>query len=141
MVRHMVRWLVGLSLITGCATRYAYTFRSEAPIADGDVHADVVVDPDAAAVMLHLTNTTDEVVQVDWANITFDGRALRPATDLGWIRPGATATAALVPLALPRTGAAAAAYEGRRFDLTVPVIVRREPRQYHYALFAHVREL
>lgn len=137
----MVRWLVGLSLIAGCTTRYAYTFHGEAPIADADVHADVVVDPDAAAVVLRLTNTSSEVVQVDWANITFAGSALRPTADLGWIRPGATATAKLVPLALPREGAAAAAYEGRRFDLTVPVIVRREPRQYHYALFAHVRAL
>ncbi len=66
---------------------------------------------------------------------------LRPAVDLGWIQPGATASARLFPLALPNKGSAAAAYEGQRFELDVPVIVRREARQYHYSLVAHVREL
>src|SRR5262245_27440079 len=130
----------------GCASQYAYTFHVDEPVEDGDLRAEIVVDTIADDVALDLTNKTDQVLQVEWAKIAITGAKgrvspLRPAVDLGWIQPGATVAAKLFPLALPRKGDAAAAYEGQHFDLTVPVIVRREPKQYHYSLVAHVREL
>lgn len=141
----MLRWVIGMVLVTGCASRYAYTFHVEPPAEDGAMRAEVLVEPDAEAVVLRVTNQTEHVLQVDWANITLDGGvggrvSLRPAEDLGWVKPGATTTAALGPLALPR-GMAAHRYQGRRFALTVPMIVRREPKQYRYALVARVRKL
>jgi hypothetical protein len=130
----------------GCASQYAYTFHVNEPVEDNDLKAAIVVDTVADDVTLELTNKTDAVLQVDWASTAITGKRgrvsqLRPDVDLGWIRPGATVTARLFPLALPRKGDEAAAYEGQRFDLMVPVIVRRESKQYHYALVAHVREL
>ena len=61
--------------------------------------------------------------------------------DLGWLPPGVTLAARLFPLALPHSGSAALANQGRRFQLNVPVIVRREAKVYHFTLAAHVREL
>jgi hypothetical protein len=129
----------------GCASHYAYTF-DVPPLRDADVTAELVVDPAVDAIALALTNRTEQVLQVGWADISVAGAnghalPLRPDSDLGWILPGATVSARLFPLALPRDGDAAAAYEGRRLELTVPVIVRRETRQLHYSLTAHVREL
>jgi hypothetical protein len=130
----------------GCAPRYAYTFSRAEIVDDPDVHAEIIVDPAADSVALELTNKTDQVLQVAWAETSIVGKGgratnLRPDVDLGWIRPGTTVAARLFPLALPRSGSAAAAYEGQRFDLSVPMIVRRESKQFHYALVAHVREL
>ena len=100
----------------------------------------------AASVLLELTNKTDQVLQIQWAGITLtrsDGRvtSLRPDVDLGWIQPHATVTARLFAIALPRSGSKAAAYEGQRFHLNLPAVVRREQKLYHYALSAHVRKL
>ncbi len=148
-------------VLAGCASHYGYTFhvtdpgaRAGAPggpetLEDADVKADVLVDPKAEAIVLTLTNKTDQILAVEWNDIRLtrtDGRVsavttLRPDTDLGWIQPGANLVARLLPLALPRSGDAAAAYEGRRFDLQVPLIVRRETKLYHYSLVAHVRVL
>jgi hypothetical protein len=142
----MKRGLLCVSLLAGCASQYAYTFRVDPPVEDTDLRAQIVVDTIANDVALDLTNKTDQVLQVEWAKIAITdtrGRVapLRPDVDLGWIQPGATVAAKLFPLALPRKGDEAAAYDGQHFDLTVPVIVRREPKQYHYSLVAHVREL
>ncbi|MGE5184623.1 MAG: hypothetical protein ACM31C_21275 [Acidobacteriota bacterium] len=137
--------LLLIAACAGCTPRYAYTF-DRMPVPDPDVGADLVVDPATATLGLALTNRTDQVVQVGWTDIAIAGDSgpplpLHPNADLGWIAPGATVHAQLFPLALPREGAAAVAYEGRHLDVTVPVIVRREPRQIHYTLVAHVREL
>ena len=140
---------LGLLLLlasAGCATQYAYAFRVDEPPADPNLEARIAVDTISDDIALELTNKTDQVLQVEWADIAITGAKgrvsrLRPDVDLGWIQPGATVEAKLFPLALPRSGDAAAAYEGQRFLLSVPVIVRREATVYHYSLVAHVRAL
>jgi len=137
-----------LLAFAGCATQYAYDFHLTDPatVEDHDVSAQIRIDVVAAAVLLELTNKTDEVLEVEWAAITLtrsDGTvtSLRPDVDLGWIQPHATVATRLFAIALPRSGRKAAAYEGQRFDLNLPAVVRREPKLYHYTLSAHVRQL
>jgi hypothetical protein len=115
-------------------------------IEDADLRAEISVDVPGAAILLSVTNKTDQVLQIGWAAISLTGADgsvadLRPDADLGWVEPQATAAARLVALALPRSGGDAAAYEGRQFQLNVPAVVRRQSRVYHYALTAHVRAL
>jgi hypothetical protein len=144
----------------GCATPYAYSFRLDTQearpaakpeqrdvAADADVRAEILVDPTGArAILLDLTNKTDQVLQVDWGKITMtrsDGSSTspRPHVDLGWIPPGATINARLVPFALPPAGDRAASYQGSRFELLVPMIVRREPKLYRYSFTVDVRPI
>jgi hypothetical protein len=151
--------IVVLLASAGCASQYAYDFHLTNPgvhpaatlggaemVEDADVRAEILVDVAAGAVLLDITNKTDEVLQVEWAAITLtssDERvtSLRPDVDLGWIQPHATVAARLLVIAFPRSGSEAAAYQGQRFQLNLPVVVRRAPTLYHYALSAHVREL
>ena len=149
-----------LCLSLGCATQYAYSFHlansATAPASsaggrevteDADLRAELLIDPAGAeAVLCDLTNKTDQVLQVDWAHLAVihaggSVTSLRPDVDLGWIQPGAKLAARLTPFVLPRSGSAAAAYEGQQLELDVPVIVRRERRLYRYAFTAHVRKL
>jgi len=150
--------LVALLALVGCASHYEYTFHLTEPgvrpaaspgepemLEDADVKAELLVDGVAEAVLLDVTNKTDQVLQVEWAEISITrpdgtGTSLRPDVDLGWLPPGATLAARLFPIALPHSGRAALANQGRRFQLNVPVIVRREPKVYHFTLTAHVRE-
>ena len=144
----------------GCATPYAYSFHLQnqgaRPVAkpnqrevldDADVRAEIFVDPTGArAVLLDLTNKTDQVLQVEWAQITMkrsDGSStsLRPDVDLGWILPGATVSTRLVPFALPLSGDQAASYQGSRFELVVPMIVRRESKLYRYSFTVDTRPI
>lgn len=151
--------LVALLASTGCATPYVYDFHLTDPgvrppailggaeaIEDADVTAEIFVDVAAGAVLLNVTNKTDQVLQIQWAAITLtsgDGSvtSLRPNVDLGWLQPQATVVARLFAIALPHSGSEATAYEGRRFQLNVPAVVRRQSKLYHYALTAHVRKL
>ena len=151
--------LVALLGSVGCATPYAYDFHLTDPgarpppapggaeaIEDADVRAEILVEVAAGAVLLTVTNKTDQVLQIEWAAITLtraDGSvtSLRPDVDVGWLQPQATVAARLFVIALPHSGSEAAAYEGRRFQLNVPAVVRRQAKLYHYALTAHVREL
>lgn len=137
-------WIVLLGC-AACAPHYAYTFEIPAA-ADRDLGADIVVDAKANTIALDLTNRTDQVLQIEWAKVSITDKSglvtpLRPDWDLGWLQPGASVSAHLYPLALPDRGKAAAAYEGESLELTVPVIVRREAKQYHYSLVAHVHEI
>jgi hypothetical protein len=144
----------------GCATPYAYSFHLEnrgarlaakpndrEVLEDADVRAEILVDPTGArAVLLDLTNKTEQVLQVEWAQISMTGSegssiSLRPHVDLGWILPGATTSARLVPFALPPSGDRAAGYQGIRFELVVPTIVRSEPRLYRYSFAVDVRPI
>lgn len=147
-------------LATGCATPYAYTFHLSNPgvhlssdpgardfLEDADLKSEVAVDSSGLqAILLVLTNKTDQVLQVRWNDVRLvqpSGKksVLLPDVDLGWIPAGATQTARLVPFVLPDRGDAAAAYEGRVFELLVPMVVRREEKQYRFSLTAHVRKL
>ena len=69
-------------------------------IEDADVRAEILVDVAAGAVLLTVTNKTDQVLQIDWAAIALtrdDGivTSLRPDVDLGWLQPQATVAARL----------------------------------------------
>ena len=160
--RQLARALALCALLAspGCATPYAYSFRLDNPgalaaskpgerevIEDADVRAAILVDPTGArAILLDLTNRTDQVLQVEWARIEMtssDGSSTtpRPDADLGWIPPGTTRSVRLVPFALPPSGRQAAGYQGRRFELAVPMIVSREPRTYRFSFVVNLREL
>jgi hypothetical protein len=142
MWRHLV--LVGLA---GCFSRtYGYHVRlaegAGDSFEDAVVRARVRVDGDT--IRLELTNKTDEVLQVGWNKIRLDRgdgtqSALHPEQDLGWVLPGASANAALVPVAFPQ-GDAARTYERRRLELAVPVIAKREASTYRFHLVVHVEE-
>ena len=133
--------------IAGCATHYRYQFQLADPgnpeaFEDALVKAHLVVDGDA--IRFELTNKTDEILQVEWNKIRLargDGTttALHPDHDLGWIKPGASATTELVPLAFPHVGDAAAAYQNRTLELAVPVIVKRESSTYRFHFVVHVK--
>jgi hypothetical protein len=151
--------LVALLALVGCANHYEYTFHVTEPsvplaplpgqpelVDDADVTAGILVDGAAGVVRLDVTNKTDQVLEVAWTEIALtrpDGTAmpLRPDADLGWIEPGAKQSARLFPIALPHSGSAALANQDRRFQLDVPVIVRREAKIYHFTLTAQLREL
>jgi hypothetical protein len=150
--------LAAVCLATGCATHYAYSFRVTDPgvrpatapgqpdtIEDADLVTAILVDATAESIVLAVSNKTDQILAVDWAGIALahpDGArtTMRPDVDLGWIQPGASVTARLFPLALPRTGGRAAAYQGQRFVLSVPMVVRREPRVVEIQLASRVTE-
>jgi hypothetical protein len=152
--------LSALFAAAGCAAPYAYSFQLESPDAhpaaklgekqvleDADVKACFLIDPTGArAIYLDLTNKTDQVVQVEWAKIAMTRSdesftTPRPEVDLGWIAPGATLSTRLVPFALPPSGGQAASYQGQRFVLAVPMIVRRESKIYRYSFAVSVRKL
>jgi len=145
-------------LLAGCATPYSYAFHLANKSAhqavnptvrdyveDADLRAEVAVKTGAyQSIELALTNKTDQVLQVKWDEAVLlqpDGGRYspRPQTDLGWIKPGATQTAQLVPFVLP-AGDAAAAYDGKVFRLELPMIIRREAKLHHYTLSAHVQK-
>jgi hypothetical protein len=97
------------------------------------------------AIDLQLTNKTTDLMQIEWSKITVsrgDGQTSmpRPTIDLGWIKPGGRAAAQLVPLVFPRSGAEATAYEGRKLELVVPMIVHREPKTYRFHFVTHVHQ-
>jgi len=157
-VKHLA--LGVLLACVGCAMPYAYSFHVENPDArlaakpnqgdvldDADVRAEILVDPTGArAILLDLTNKTDQVLQVEWPQITMTGSdgsstPLRPHVDVGWILPVATVRARLVPFALPPSGDRAAGYQGSHFELLVPMIVRREPKLYRYSFAVDVRRI
>jgi hypothetical protein len=152
--------MTALLASAGCAAPYAYRFdltdpgarftgRSGARDSVEDADVRVVIEPDptgVAAVLLEVTNKTAELLQIDWAQIELrhaDGTvsSLRPDGDLGWILPGRQQAAWLSPFVLPQQGPAAAAYDGQRLELVVPMTVRREARAYHYHFVVHAQPL
>jgi len=142
-----LRYLV-FAAVAGCASPYAYHFQLvEAPGRAGDTFEDAVVKArlrvDGDAIQLELTNKTAELMQVEWSKIELDRgdgttTALHPANDLGWLTPGGSAHADLVPVAFPREGDVALTYQHRRLELAVPVIANREPSTYHFHFLVSV---
>jgi|GEM_PF-1978596 len=149
-----------LLALTSCATPYAYRFdQIKAGAADGvaapgcqmppdaDVRTELRLDPTGEhAIFITVANQTDQTLQVEWKDLTLtraDGLAvtLRPDADLGWIEPGQKQSARLIPFVLPPSGDAAHALDGQRFQLGIPMIVRRERKTYCYDFLAHVQEV
>jgi hypothetical protein len=137
-----------LVTLAGCATPYAYHFQLAESPAPGDTFEDAVVKArlrvEGDAIELDLTNKTDEVMQVAWSKVKLDRgdgttTALHAAKDLGWITPGASARADLVPVAFPHEGDAALAYQNRNIELSVPVIANREPSTYRFHFVVSVK--
>jgi len=160
----MLVLLVASFVLTACATPYTYQFQrlddgaaSDPATAgsaavgcqmhdDADVSAELRADPTGEhAIFTTVTNKTDQVLKVEWTRVTmtrFDGLVTRlhPNTDLGWIDPSKQQSAQLIPFALPPSGSAALALDGKRFQLEIPMIVRRERKTYCYDWLAHVQE-
>jgi hypothetical protein len=162
-VKHLLRrtrsLLLGASLLAGgCATPYTYAVHLDPPegaaanaagpdvVEDADIRAEVLADPTGlGAVSLALTNKSNQKLQIKWSQIVLvrsngDTTSPRPDSDLGWIEPGAKVSARLIPFALPRSGSAAEAYQGAKFELDVPMIVKRETKIYRFHLTAHVQK-
>jgi len=143
-----LRYLL-FAAFAGCATPYAYHFQlAEAPAQAGDTFEDAIVKArlrvEGDAIELDLTNKTSDVMQVEWSKILLDRgdgttTALHAASDLGWIQPGGSAAADLVPVAFPHEGDAALAYQHRKIELAVPVIANREPSTYRFHFLVSVQ--
>jgi hypothetical protein len=144
---------------TACATPYAYSFRlvddgaqamatpaGQEVVEDSDIRAELLIDPTGQrAILLNVTNKTEQILQIQWANVTAtrsDGlkTTLRPDVDLGWIKPGEKQVARLIPFVLPPSGDAALTLEGQRVALELPMIVRRELKRYRYTFSVHVQK-
>jgi hypothetical protein len=155
----MMALCAALFILTSCATPYAYRFdRLDANAAgvsatagcqmpsDADVRVELRLDPTGErAIFIEVANQTDQVLQVEWTKLTMtraDGlvTTLRPDADLGWIEPDQKQSARLIPFPLPPSGDAARALDGQRFQLQIPMIVRRERKTYCYGFLAHVLE-
>jgi hypothetical protein len=115
---------------------------------DGDVKSELLVDPTSfQAVLLDLTNKTDQPISVGWEQISMVGpdhaqTPLRPDAPLPpTIEPGARLMARLTPFALPATGSAAARYDGASFELVVPMTVRGAPTERRYGLRVRLTKL
>jgi len=114
---------------------------------DGDVKVEVLVDPTTfQAVAFDVTNKTDRALEVQWPSIVMlapDGTQmpLRPDQQLGFIDPGQKLAARLIPFSLPPTGGAAAAYDGTKFELDVPMVVRGAPKLYQFHMLVHMQKL
>ncbi len=114
---------------------------------DGDVSLAVELDPtNRHGIALRVTNKTERVLQVNWRSVTLrdpSGAVIRPRpeVDVGWVEPGQTLSTVLSPFSLPSGGLAAHAYEGERFELTVPTVVRSEPKSYVWAFVASVADV
>jgi hypothetical protein len=154
--------LLLLCLVAGCApANYVYSFdlvnagahNVQKPgerdvLDDSDVTSEILVDPTSfQAVLLDLTNKTDQPIQVGWEQISIVGpdhtqTPLKPDAPMPpAIEPAARLMARLVPFALPPSGAAARAYDGRDFELVVPMTVRGAPTERRYRLRVHLTKL
>jgi hypothetical protein len=138
----------------GCATPYAYQFRISDPgahsatapgdrdsIEDDRIKAEFQMSD--GAILLGLTNKTEQNLQVEWDKVVLDRgdgtrTSVRPERDLGWVSPGTKASVRLVPFTCPRSGKAALAYEGRRLELAIPMVVRSETVVYRVHFLTHV---
>ena len=136
--------------LASCTTTYAYRFdvvdHGSGSAADGfeddAIKANLKLAADA--VELDVTNKTSDVLQVEWNKIVLDRgdgttTRLRPASDIGWVQPGNTAVAQLVPVAFPASGSAAAQYDGRKLELAVPMLVNREAKTYRFSVLVHTQ--
>jgi hypothetical protein len=153
--------LVLLGFLAGCAdTMYAYDFDlknagavniakpgQRDTLEDADVKAEVLVDPTSfQAIVLDLTNKTDDPVQVDWNAISIISpdhtqNPLHPDVGLGAVEAHAKVSSRLIPFALPSVGGAARVYDETDFELVVPMVVRGQAREARYILHARIHKI
>jgi len=160
MKKTLVFAAVSMSLSACAPTNYYYSFDLSDPGAhnltkpgqcdtweDGDVKAEILVDPTTfQAVAFDVTNKSDRTLEVQWASIVMlapDGTQmpLRPDQQLGFIDPGQKTASRLIPFSLPPSGGAAAAYDGTKFELDVPMVVRGAPKLYQFHMLVHMQKL
>lgn len=153
---------LALALLGACGpANYAYRFDitdpgarnitrpgERATIEDADIRAEILVDPTSfQAILLDLTNLTNQPVVVNWLGISVvgpDGNQLQVRPDAPpapGIEPTARAVTRLIPFSLPSRGALAEAYGNQSFVLNVPMIVRGAQREYHWHLRANLLRL
>ncbi len=160
MRRTRVLPLLALALAACADATYAYSFDLTDPgaknltrpgerdvLEDADVRSELLVDPTSfQAILLDLTNKTDADLYVAWDQIAVVGpdgmqTPLHPDTQLGAVQPGAKVVARLITFQLPATGKLAAAYDGAKFELVVPMTVRGAQRELRYHFLAHTNKL
>jgi hypothetical protein len=117
-------------------------------IEDGDVKTELLFDPtNFQSILMILTNKTDQTLGIAWDQITIinpDGVAayVRPDIQLNMgVQAGTKLMARLVPFSLPEQGPAAAANDGAKFVLVVPMVVRGQNKEYRYHLIAQVAKM
>jgi hypothetical protein len=115
---------------------------------DADVHSELLVDPTSfQAVLLELTNKTDQPLAVGWEQISIVGpdhrqQPLKPDAPMPpTVEPGAKLMARLTPFSLPPAGADARRYDNADFELVVPLTIRNAPSERRYNLRAHLTKL
>jgi hypothetical protein len=117
-------------------------------IEDSDVKTEILVDPtNFQSILIVLTNKTDQMLGVAWDQITIinpDGVAtnVRPDMQLNMgVQAGTKLMARLVPFSLPEQGPAAAANDGAKFVLVIPMVVRGANKEYRYHLISQVAKM
>lgn len=131
-------------LVASCQTPVAYRFQVATAADEPDVKTELAFDPTGRrGISVRLTNQTDQVIQVNWRQVTLvDQRGTvttpRPTVDLGWVKPGETQVAELSPFSLPEGGPEAHQYEGRHFTLRLPMVIRNEPRSLTFVMTTQV---
>jgi hypothetical protein len=153
--------IVALCAAAGCsAGNYAYSFDLLEPgarnltrpgerdiLEDGDIRAEWLLDPTSfQAMVVHLTNKTEVPLQLAWNDLILIGpdgteAPLRAEGRVEPVESGATVVVRLVPFTLPGFGPGAPAYDGSRFEVVVPVLVRGMQRAYRYHFVTHVVRL
>ena len=122
-------------------------FRRPDVLEDADVKLEVRADPtEFRAVALDVTNHTNDVLGINWGGIVLVGpdhveTALAPQSSLGPVQPGAKVQAVLGPFALPSVGGEARAYDGAKFELVIPTVVRGAPHEYRVHLRATLKHV
>jgi len=153
--------LLGAVAQGGCSTaNYYYSFDLSDPgarnitkpgeraaLEDSDVKSEILVDATSfKAILLDLTNKTDQPLGVQWDQIVMTGpdqvaRPLRPDTSLNAVDAGRKVVARLVPFQLPSQGGAAANLDQAHFELDVPLTIRGAPKMYRYHFVATAHKL
>jgi hypothetical protein len=149
-------------VVAACApTSYYYNFDITDPgamnkskpherdaIEDGDVRTELLVDPtNFQSILMVVSNKTDQMLSVAWDQISIidpNGVAtsLRPDIQMNLGVPAATKLMArLVPFSLPESGPAAAANDGAKYVLVVPMVIRGANKEYRFHLIAQVAKI
>ena len=127
-------FVAAVFVLSSCRTPVAYRFQAASVLDEPDVKTEISLDPiEHRRISVRITNTSDQVIQVSWRRVTLvDQRGTvtmpQPSLDLGWVKPGETQVAELTPFSLPDCAPDADAYQGMRFALYLPMVVRSEPR-------------
>jgi len=133
--------------ITNSGAVNSKAFRGADTLEDADVKLEVRPDPtDFRAIEFDITNRTDAPLTIDWRAIVLvdpqhKQTTLAPQAMLGPIEPGARKHALVGPFVLPSLGGDARQYDGGKFELVIPAVVRGQPHEYRLHLRATLKRV